>query len=165
MLIGHQGSTREVVSSSLSTKSKRQAWQNHSWSSSIWVICANTMEPCWRRNRTVPFLKSQALTTGVRISEFYTVFKTIRVHICLFSIGCSWRPQRGIRCTLVALSGPSYDGKDGPRPKKDAPHTSLGQIHFLSTGFSSQRPHPGCLVSCWWRFIASPSPVENGQPL
>ena len=49
--------------------------------------------------------------------------------------------------------------------KKDAPHTSLGQIHFLSTGFSSQRPHPGCLVSCWWRFIASPSPVENGQPL
>ena len=34
----------------------------------------------------VPFLKSQALSTGVRISEVYTVFKTIRVHICLFSI-------------------------------------------------------------------------------
>ena len=32
--------------------------------------------------------------------------------------GCSWRPQRGILCTLVALSGPSYDGKDGPRPKR-----------------------------------------------
>ena len=34
----------------------------------------------------VPFLKSQALSTGVRISEFYTVFKTIRVHIWRFSI-------------------------------------------------------------------------------